>query len=347
MKGEIWKEIPYTEGYYVVSNLGRVKALARRVYSDTAPNGRLIKEKILSQYVLIQKNKHIGDKVFELSVTYCFEHNIYRAMVRRLVYEAFIQPVTTEKMEGKLVYPLDGNGLNCRASNLGLATRGELRLMELKKKRYIPPFHILPREYYLKQAIKGGKVRRRKVNKYNPSGVLMATYSSLTQAARKNNTSVGNIGQCITGKLKTLKGSVYRYKEDGYKGELKDWKGYEKKVVQYRIDGKKIKEFRSISEAAKKLVIVPGSISRVAKLRSKHAGGFVWRYKGEPYNGEYKKVLEKRKFVQYSLSGEILQSYDSISLAAKNTNCPYEGIRLALNGKANTSGGYIWKWYNE
>lgn len=70
IKDEEWREIPFTEGYYLVSNLGRVKALERIVYSDTAPLGRRIKEKILSQLVGKNKNNHTGDQTFELSVTY-------------------------------------------------------------------------------------------------------------------------------------------------------------------------------------------------------------------------------------------------------------------------------------
>jgi hypothetical protein len=48
---EIWKDIKGYEGYYQVSNLGRVKSLNRYV---KYPNGslRLFKEKILCQYIM-------------------------------------------------------------------------------------------------------------------------------------------------------------------------------------------------------------------------------------------------------------------------------------------------------
>lgn len=344
LKGEQWREIPYTEGYYVVSNLGRVKALARVVYSGGAPNGRWLKERVLAQSISKNNNRYIGESTYELAVTYQFEGTRTTSMVRRLVYEAFILPGTKQKMDGKLVFPLDGNGFNCRASNLGLATRTELRLRDLQNNRYIPPFHLLPKEYYVKLAVAAGRGRRKKINKYKPDGLLVASYPSITTAAKKNRVSIGCVGLCVQKKLKLLKGHVYRYADEGYEGELRGWTGPQRRIIQYNIAGKKLTEFKSINEAARRLNIAPGTISRTAKKRSKHAGGFIWRYEGEPYKGEYYKHLKKRKFTQYTTDGKPLKTFDSISSAAKKTNCSYEGIRLTLQGKSKSCNGYIWKW---
>lgn len=283
LKGERWKEIPFTEGYYQVSNLGRVKALARVIYSDAAPNGRWLKEKILSQSLSKQANKHTGDTIYELMVVFCFERTRFQYMVRRLVYEVFVQPSTGLSMTDKFVYPLDGNGLNCRSDNLGLATRSELRSRELKRDRYIPPVHLMPKEFYLKQAKKAGRLKRRKVTKYTLSGKRIATYPSITKAAEKNNVSIGNIGLCAQKKQKSVNGFVYRYEEDVYLGE---WSGVKKGIIQYTLQGKRVAGYKSITEAARKLNIAASTICRVAKFRSKLAGGFVWRYVGDLFSGE-------------------------------------------------------------
>ena len=344
LKGERWKEIPFTEGYYQISNLGRVKALARVVYSDAAPNGRWLKERILSQGLSKQPNKHTDDLVFELMVVFCFERTRFRYMVRRLVYEAFVQPQTRLNMTDKLVYPIDGNGLNCRAENLGLATRRELRSRELKRNRYIPPFHLMPKEYFLKQAKKAGRLKRRKVTKYTLSGKRVATYPSITKAAEKNNVSIGNVGLCAQKKIKSVNDFVYRYEEDTYQG---DWSGVKKNIVQYTPEGKRIAEYKSITEAGHKLNILPGTIIRAAKFRSKQAGGFVWRYAGDAYSGEYAGLLKKIKVIQCSPGGKKLNLFDSVSEAAKKTGCSYEGIRMNVQGKSKSSGGFIWKWEKE
>jgi hypothetical protein len=341
LKGEKWQEIPFTEGNYVVSNYGRVKALARIIVTDTVPNGRRIKEKILAQSDSPSKNNHTGDYVHELAVTYCYEGNRFRVMTRRLVYEAFVQPLTKEKMEGKYVYPLDGNGLNCCADNLELATRSELRIRELHKGRYIPPTGILPKDYFHAQAVRMNKLKRRKIKKYAPDGELKASYLSLTSAAKKNNVSIGCISLCVQGKIKVLKGFVYRYEEENYGGDLKDWRGSTKKIIQYSIDGKKIKEFVSINTAARYFGISNGDISRSAHKITRQAGGFVWRFEGDRYKGEFKELLRKRKFKQCSPAGRKITVFESISVAAKETNGSYEGIRCALHKKIKTSGGFI------
>lgn len=49
-------------------------------------------------------------------------------------------------------------------------------------------------------------------------------------------------------------------------------------VIQYADDGRIIKEFESVSSAAKELGITPKGIRDAASGRQKHAGGFCWRY---------------------------------------------------------------------
>ncbi len=158
--------------------------------------------------------------------------------------------------------------------------------------------------------------------------------------------SAGNIGQCAIKKIKLLKGHVYRFADEGYNGELKNWRAAtaKKKIIQYHLNGVKMAEFESIHDAARQLRIEDSTISRAAKKTAKHAGGFVWRYEGESYRGEYRKTLEKRKLAQYDSKGKQMAVFVSISEAAKKTAGTYEGIRLTLHGKANSSGGYFWKW---
>lgn len=344
LKGEQWREIPYTEGYYVVSNLGRVKALERIVYYRTAPNGRRLKERIVSQAVGKIKNHYVGDYTYGAAVRLYVNGTIMNASVRRLVYEMFVLPKAGKAMEGMLVYPLDGNGLNCRADNLRLGTRSELRIRELKNSRYLPPVDLLPKEFFVKNAIAAGRGRRKKINKYTPEGQLAASYPSITSAAKKNKVSIGCVGLCAQKKIKSLKGYIYRYADEGYAGELAGRVGKEKEIIQYSPGGKKLAGYKSINEAARLLKIFAGDISRAAKKRTMQAGGFVWRFAGDRYKGEYKDQLRKRKFAQYSTDGRRLGVYDSISFAATQTDGTYESIRRALKGQTRLSNGYIWKW---
>jgi hypothetical protein len=77
---EIWKDIEGYEGYYQVSNMGRVKSLAREVICN---NGiRILKEKIRKQHT----NRHLGYNYVMLSK----DNKQINYRVHRLVADAFI-----------------------------------------------------------------------------------------------------------------------------------------------------------------------------------------------------------------------------------------------------------------
>ena len=78
---ENWKQINGFEGYYEVSNLGRVRSIDRVVVDNVRNCERLLKGKIL-----IQRDNGSGYK----GVQFCKEHKLYNKYVHRLVAEAFI-----------------------------------------------------------------------------------------------------------------------------------------------------------------------------------------------------------------------------------------------------------------
>lgn len=51
-----------------------------------------------------------------------------------------------------------------------------------------------------------------------------------------------------------------------------------KKIFQYDINNNLIKEWKSLSEAGRKIGICPQSICECAKGKIKTSGGFIWRY---------------------------------------------------------------------
>ena len=78
---EIWRPVKEYEGYYEVSNLGRVRSIDR-VVVDTVRNC----ERLLKGKVLIQRDNSNGYK----GVMFCKEHKLYNKYVHRLVAEAFL-----------------------------------------------------------------------------------------------------------------------------------------------------------------------------------------------------------------------------------------------------------------
>ena len=52
----------------------------------------------------------------------------------------------------------------------------------------------------------------------------------------------------------------------------------------------------------------------------------------------------KKKVIQYSINGEKIKEFDSISIASKETKVRREHISHCCNGKRKTCGGFIWKF---
>lgn len=100
---EIWKEIKGFEGYYAISNLGRVKSLER-----IQRNGHRCQERIL----LIQPNKKNG----HLQILLHKDMTYKMFYVKRLVAEYFVQ--NPNPTDFKMVKQIDEDKSNCRADNL-------------------------------------------------------------------------------------------------------------------------------------------------------------------------------------------------------------------------------------
>ncbi|WP_314347712.1 NUMOD4 domain-containing protein [Mammaliicoccus vitulinus] len=105
---EVWRDIPYYENIYQVSNFGRVKSLARK--TEQNDKTRFIKTKILKQYV----NK-FGYKVVMLRKNN--KRKEYK--VHRLVLYGF------RGLNDLIVNHLDGNKQNNKLENLEYCTYSE------------------------------------------------------------------------------------------------------------------------------------------------------------------------------------------------------------------------------
>ena len=77
---EVWKDIPSYEGYYMVSNKGRVKSLPR---NGTIRKERIIKQKDVNGYMTVHLRKSGYSK---------------HRKVHRLVAKAFIEKIPARKL---------------------------------------------------------------------------------------------------------------------------------------------------------------------------------------------------------------------------------------------------------
>ena len=74
MKGEKWEDIPGLDGYFLISNFGRVKRLE---YEMQYRNGKIYTqpEKIIRPIIVKQPNKSIGDHTYFLTTLFCEKSN--------------------------------------------------------------------------------------------------------------------------------------------------------------------------------------------------------------------------------------------------------------------------------
>lgn len=122
-----------------------------------------------------------------------------------------------------------------------------------------------------------------------------------------------------------------------------------------------------------------GCLSTVCLGKRYTAGGCFWMYyddymfllnqmsheeilsnkQKELYDSKHKSVTEevkqkisnnsrnKHKVVQYSLSGEKIKEYDSIQMAAKNTNTHPTSLKDCCTHKYKTANGFMWRYKEE
>ena len=175
---EIWKDIKGYEGCYQISNLGRVKSLARVQHKwnkDFISKERMLRGNINTNgypYVVLRKNG---------------EYGVFR--IHRLVAEAFIPnpnnfPQVNHKDEDKTNNRVDNLEWCDGKYNCCYGTRGD----RIRKKLEKP------------------------VAQYSKSGILLQVYQSQRQAARAIGVPPNGISLCVCGKIQAYKGFIWKNK---------------------------------------------------------------------------------------------------------------------------------------
>ena len=126
--------------------------------------------------------------------------------------------------------------------------------------------------------------------------------------------------------------------------------GVAKKVNQYDKNGNYIATFDSCIKASKALGVSNTAISNACR-KQKLCLNYQWRYQdSDKINksniGKYNtKIYNNKKVEQYTLNGEYIKTYNSITIAKKLTGASKIGMVCSL--KRHSSGGYIWKYTNK
>ena len=212
-------------------------------------------------------------------------------------------------------------------------------------------------------AYKRTAVNKRKILQYDLDGNFIQEWDSLSLVKLTlKKISIPHISSACKNKKKHQTGGyMWRYKKsDDYPikiDPIPEKNHIITPILQYDLDGNFIREWKSITDAEKKLNA--NQISSACSGIRKTANNFMWRYKKNdnysikieslPNNIKNKllgKLFQKRSILQYAKDGKLIKRWNSISEANKKTNINIGKICMVCRNQRKTAGGYIWKYVN-
>ena len=113
---------------------------------------------------------------------------------------------------------------------------------------------------------------------FDENGNFLESYYSIKEAAIKNNCTSSHIVDCCTGKIRSYKSKIWRYRKDHF-NTFETSNKSTRSIIQQTLNGEFIAEYSSIIEAANALSCKPQSISRTLRGERKKFKNFIWKYK--------------------------------------------------------------------
>ncbi len=134
---------------------------------------------------------------------------------------------------------------------------------------------------------------------------------------------------------------AYNSKEKGLNSDIGG--GIKKPIYQYNLEGKLVNTYDSLKSAGESIKTSKKQLSKVCLSVNKKLGDYYWTY---DYVEKFKptKDLRKKKVYQYSMEGELLKEYESVSLASKETKINKSSISKVCRNERKSSGGYKWEY---
>lgn len=277
---EKWADIPGLDGYYEVSNVGRVKRLEREV---PYVNGTVhhLPGKILAPRVQRTLNEYKRDYTYQLNIPLRVGGVTCHLQIRRLVYHCFVAPIALDD-QSLLVVSKKGDGLDIRPGNLLLVRRSERTAGILQQQRRVS--YLSPEHQKMGNAASVQSTAK-EVSQYTAKGKLVQTFISIMDAARATGIQHPRISHAVTGREVTAGGYYWQY---GHKKRMDlavFWEqrkaGYQQRgtpISQYDLEGNFLAGYSSIREAAGVIGVDSTGISANLRGVTRTAYGFRWQY---------------------------------------------------------------------
>jgi hypothetical protein len=280
--GEQWDDIPGLDGYYLISNFGRVKRAERDIYESQGGH-YVLPAKIRLPQKNHSPNRFMHDNTIRLQVAVQVQNHKHTFMVHRMVYYCFVKPFDLE--DNKLnVVARDGNGLNVRPDNLLLVTAHEKCERTYQAGR-LPS----PAEMYPDNVEKAGRasiaVSSKQVSQYDLNGRLIKTYKSIQDAWRATHIPHSSITDKANHPNDRATKFYWRHGNApsiDTRQIMEDWSKHHRKVVgkavtKFDLEGNPLAHYDALSEAARENGISHKIIALCAKSITRQAGGYRWK----------------------------------------------------------------------
>lgn len=123
-----------------------------------------------------------------------------------------------------------------------------------------------------------------------------------------------------------------------------------KEVYQYTMNGKFLRKFKSAEEVSLLLGFKEANIRNCCSQRTKSSYNYQWTYK---YFNKLDKLTTPserssqssiKKVYQYSLNGDYINEYKSLSSAYRETGINHKSISECCLGKTKQCKGYVWSY---
>lgn len=184
--------------------------------------------------------------------------------------------------------------------------------------------------------------RYKVVYQFDKEGKLIKKWNSVDEIETQLGINHSSISSCCNGKLKSAGGYLWSFQD-----QCKAYKTISraKKVYQYDLSGKFIKEWDNVQKAADFYKIDRRLISACCNKEQKSAHGYQWSYmKESKLDKWFSNEPRVRVIQQLSKDGKLIAEYESISSAARSLNVTVTSIHNCLKGISKSSHGYQWRY---
>jgi len=143
------------------------------------------------------------------------------------------------------------------------------------------------------------------------------------------------------------------FTEEYYKNLRESMKKFRKKVAQYTLSGDFVNVYDSLTEASLKTGISDSTIGMVCTNKRQSGGGYYWVYVKDdnvPQKIDIEiniKTINESKpkpVIQFDKDGNLINEYQSIREASRQTNIVLSSIVENCKGKRKSAGGYMWEY---